>query len=241
MDNVRGSNKMAHLLLIRHAESDKNRRASFSARHNDERITRDGALAARRTGVALKRFARALSLNAKVVHCSNSARSLATAEVISNMLGLPIRSHESLNSINLGGIAGMTENEAMVEQPRFMSELSLYRAGVLNAYKLALPAGSESHKRFERRIVRKLDQILLDRDETLKIVVLHRSPITAALIQFARRHHGYPSNFYGYIELGLAHISWISNQSSGKWAIRAVNLSPDELVIGGRRLAVRNS
>jgi len=223
------------LLLVRHAESLKNKRLAFAGSRNDSGITNCGQRQALETANCLWQFAHILALTPRVVHCSDSARSRATAKIIADRFKITTRNHDSLSSMKLARVSGMTEKLAFGLIPRFMSELSLYRAGVLNAYHMSPPRGSERHKEFEMRVGRQISQILREPGETLKIIVLHRSPLTAALINFARAGRQYPSNFYGHIPLDLAHVSWIAWHKLGSCEIRGVNLTASDLVVAGRR------
>jgi broad specificity phosphatase PhoE len=222
------------LLLVRHAESEKNERAAFSEPGRGAGVTERGAIEAQRTANAVSEFIEVLSLEAKYVHCSDSERSCATAEIIADRLGIGIKIHEQLSSIKLVGVVGMTEKSAAAVIPEFMYELALFRAGVLDAYQMSPPVGSENHAEFERRICNRLNEILCEPSETMKIVVLHRSPLTAALIHFARIGHGYPSNFFGHIPLSLAHVSWIDCPRTGRCRIRGVNIAARDLIAAAR-------
>ncbi len=100
----------------------------------------------------------------------------------------------------------------------------------MNAYDVPRPSGYEDVRQFEFRVNQAIQKILEVPNEDLKVLVLHRSPITATLINFARQATGYPENYYGHIQLDLGYVSWITVDSQGKYNIRHVNISLKEMV-----------
>jgi broad specificity phosphatase PhoE len=120
-------------------------------------------------------------------------------------------------------LAGKTEEEAAASHPEYVEALRLYRAGLLNSYDIPSFEGKEDKRAFESRVACEVARILDHGNESLKVIVTHRSPITAALIDFARRYHGYPADFFGHVQLDLGRLSWVEEIENGRWRIRQVN------------------
>lgn len=47
-------------------------------------------------------------------------------------------------------------------------------------------------------------------EENCKIIVMHRSALTATLLDFARNYYKYPIDFYGYVEIEIGTVSLIN-------------------------------
>ena len=104
--------------------------------------------------------------------------------------------------------------------------LELYRAGIANSY--CIGGYGEDVRLFESRVASELMALEATAKEVL-LVVAHRSSLTAMLLGLARRSLGYPSAFYGYVQLDLGHISAIRMEDSGSMTWLGVNLTPQVL------------
>lgn len=217
-------------LLVRHGEADKNVRKHFSRDDGSEYLTRRGA----QQGIELATHLRDAVLAAAwdgspvnpSVHAAPASRTYETASSLAAVFGAEVLVHEGLRPISAGHLAGLSEDAAARVAPEFVRRLSLYRAGILNSYDL-MDYG-ESVRDFEARIAEALASIDTTRPDGLRVIVGHRSCLTALLIIAARRSLGYPSNFYGYIPLDVGMISgYVEHQESVSWI--GVNFPSNEL------------
>lgn len=217
-----------HLLLVRHTESEKNVVPAFSAAGNTERLTPRGSQDARTVGRAIRRFCEDRMLGGISIHAANSIRAEECASVIAAEVGSTWETRDQLQSISTGSLLGVTEARAAELAPAFAEALMLYRKCLLSAYEITLPIGAEDHISFELRVQRAVSAIANQSATDVEVLCLHRSPLTATLIDYARRYHHYPRDFYGYVELPLGSISWIERVRQ-VWRIRAVGMTSEDL------------
>ena len=146
------------LLLVRHAESEKNVVPSFSRQDGAEAVTEEGRRQCRGLASVLRpllaRFDDGTGA-CLAAHAAATVRSVTTAELLAKQLGCVLERHEGLLPISAGSLAGLTENVAQAEAPEFSRALNLYRAGVLSSYQI--PGYGESVKDFEERVGRTVE------------------------------------------------------------------------------------
>lgn len=225
------------LLLIRHLESTKNVRNAISSTDDRESLTHRGCLEGRRLAAAIAFFQEKNGLRLRYVHCAHSARAIQTADLIATRTGAVTKPYEDLRSTRSGILAGLSEADAARISPGFIWQLQLYRAGLLSSYELERAEGKEPISDFERRVRRRLLRIIKGQGETLKIIITHRSPLTAMLLYFARTYYRYPRSFYGHVPLDLGHVSWLRRDSCGAWEFKSVNCPPGQILRGGNLAA----
>jgi broad specificity phosphatase PhoE len=218
------------LLLIRHLESEKNIANTFSSSDDFEPLTRSGQAEGMNLANDLARFISYRKLRVGAVYSANSQRARTTAEFIAHRIGVPVLPFDGLVSIGSGQLSGMREEQVEEIEPDLVWKLHLYRAGVYNSYDIRLGSGAESIPDFERRVQKTVSAILAIPDEDLKVIVTHRSPLTATLLHFARSFLNYPNNFYGYIQLDCGKLSFVEKTDDGRWLIRRVNCNAIDLL-----------
>ena len=125
---------------------------------------------------------------------------------------------------------GVKKDEAAITHPRFLRELRLYRSGLFNAYHFTVAEGHEDKRDFERRVASCIDAILAIPEEDLKIVIAHRSSITATLLRCARESLGYPRSFYGYVRIDLGRVCWLEQKGPSRWCFHGINLDASDLL-----------
>jgi broad specificity phosphatase PhoE len=216
------------ILLVRHLASAKNVENRFSSVADNEPLTEDGRLVSTGLAVELAQFVRIRGGRARSVYCASSERAQATAHAIASFLNIPVEAYTDLCSIRTA-LAGHTEAYVAQEDPEFMHQLQLYRLGLLSSYSIRRQPNDEQLLDFEHRIAQRVESIIQVPEEPIKILVLHRSPITATLIRFAREYYRYPQDFFGFVPLDTGNISWICHHE-GMCTIRAVNVNSKELV-----------
>lgn len=219
---------MQNVFLVRHTESDKNTQATFAARDGGEVLTPIGQVQARTIGQALATLSSNLGRKIGFVASSKSMRSMQTAELIAAELECNVQVFEGLASIGSGILAGATEQEAQATHGSYMRALRLYRAGLFNSYDIPEFEGKEEKRVFEARVNAAYLEITRNENSDI-IVVSQRSPITAMLLEVARANHGYPQDFFGFVQLDLGRVSWIVKSETGSSEIKAVNQDARDL------------
>lgn len=189
------------ILLVRHPETTKNTSMRFAGRDSDDVVTPRGmrqiediSLLARETALVAQTFGPS----------SSRSRQLVTA-IAGSTANSPIWI-DGLSSIDGGDISGMLESDVKRVFPEYYYSLDLYRKGVLSSYDLN-HTGESLHD-FEARIDSALTEIE-DADCDIAFVVGHKSALTAGLIRFARRFHGYPEKFFGFVDLPTGSVSGV--------------------------------
>ena len=199
------------IILIRHLESTKNIKSSFSSLYDDEVLTEDSIKKGLILADSIFGYAHANNLCVNHIYCANSNRAISTASFIANKFNVDVNSYEELRSNNSGELLGKTELEAKRINPQFIHQLKLFRAGIFSSYDFVKVNEREDKHVFEQRVNLCINGILQDRSETLKVIVLHHSSLTAAVIRFARDFYGYPHDYYGHVSCELGNIYLINN------------------------------
>lgn len=212
-----------YLVVIRHAESEKNTNTQFSSEYDLEDLTDFGRQQANNLGKHLKEFIGANNLTCNNIYAANSTRSIETAKIISSYLENKVIVEDDLRSTRPGSLAGKSEKEAMLTNPLFIEQLYLFRHGLFNAYDFKVAEGKESKKEFEKRVNGCIDKILNDKSENFKVIIAHRSSITTILLEFAKLYYNYPKNFSGHIPLNLGFFSILQQENDCTWKILKVN------------------
>lgn len=224
-----GRGRPLHLFLVRHAESSKNTSGHFSTEAESEPLTSAGIRSATCIADALRGFAKESRFRVQKVYATRSVRAIDTARVIGERLEVPVASYPRLRSTGAGLLMGVKEEEAASSHPEFWHQLRLYRSGLFDAYRFTVAEGHEDKRDFERRVAACIDEILEKSGEQLKIIVAHRSSITATLLRFARQSLGYPEDFYGYVPIDLGNVCWLERGVDGDWRFRGINVNPGDL------------
>lgn len=186
---------MDQILLVRHAESEKNIEENFDGNASLDTLTAHGRKTCAKIADALLDT---LEENSIKFYSAESGRARETAKIIS---GDNLRAMETVNafgSMRSGPFAGMDDKRISIEFPVFFSDLQLFRAGLLSGYRVRKPEGAEKWIDFEERLSAALEPILAD-DTSIKIIVCHRSAMIALLNRFARQLLGYPSSHFGFV------------------------------------------
>jgi broad specificity phosphatase PhoE len=206
------------LVLIRHAESDKNVSKSFSATHGGEALTPTGLAQARRARRLVAELACEVVREPPVIYLSPTERSRATARLV-------FETETWLEMDELAPIRspfpGMSERQVQHRAPEFLAAVSAYRLGLRNAYDI--PRGSgESVREFETRVLSGLARIV-SRPSPSVAIVGHQSTLTALMLHAARCLWSYPQHWYGHVSLPLCSVSVLEVSKDSR--VRAVHLA----------------
>lgn len=182
------------LLLIRHAESEKNLNENFDGDTSLDLLTPSGRHRTSHIAKLMQPLFKEFSIN---IYCADSGRARETSAIISGHSGQTPHIVEAFGSMKSGPFAGLNDTELAKRYPVFFQDLQLFRAGVLSGYRVRAPEGAEKWKDFEKKIIDALDRILNDSCD-LKVIVCHRSAMIAMFAYFARRLLNYPPDHLGF-------------------------------------------
>lgn len=213
---------MKYILFIRHVETTKNLYKEFSKDDDEDSLTKLGKKQAFQLVSFIKKMIEIKNLKTPRIYTSNSNRTHDTAYIISSKLKIEISPIHGLTSYKMGEIGGLTEFESEKRYPIFFNQLKLYRNGLLNSYAIDYPPYSENPLQFEKRVENGIKKILLNKLEDLKIVILHRSVLTATYINFARQYHNYPIDFYGFVPIDNGCVTLLELDNN-EWTFRFIN------------------
>lgn len=194
------------LLLMRHLESDKNICGQFSSDSDAESLTREGREKAFEVAEEIKYFADRNHLTVNRVYCAASNRAKETAGFIADEFDVQISAFEDLRSNNSGALRGKNEDEALQLNPIFMKQLKLFRAGIFSSYDFEKVSEREDKRSFEKKVNGCLNRIMSGDAGNLRIVIMHHSSLTAAVIRYAREYYSYPKDYYGHVACDFGNI-----------------------------------
>lgn len=211
-----------YIFLIRHTESEKNIENHFSSMKDDERLTPKGEMEAMEIAKHISDFVARHNCKCKNIYSANSTRSIKTAQRIATLIHATIQIEEGLRSTRPGVLAGTNKDVIKKTHPEYAQQYYLFEKGVYNVYDFINPENKEPKQDFERRVNACVERIISDKSEDIKIIIAHRSSITAILLNFARKYHHYPENFSGHVPLDLGCAS-IIREMNNNWEILKVN------------------
>lgn len=150
------------LYLVRHGETAWNRHNRYQGQ-SDVPLSEEGRRQAQLLGVRLAAVARAEPFDS--LWSSDLRRARETAEVVGEILGLPVRLHPGLREMDFGAWEGLTSAE--IEQ-RFPENLAAYRQDPVHTR----PEGGESFAEVQARALATFADILA-RGGRRVVVVAH--------------------------------------------------------------------
>lgn len=201
--------KRRYILLVRHAEAEKNVRGQFAGNDAADALTQTGEAQAASLVNQVRKLLAALQTRAVAVAYAGSLRAKETARALEEFSAAEPILVPQFRSIQAGVAAGLTEQDLAVQFPAFWTGLQLYREGVLSSYCIPYPPGAEDVRDFEASVMNALIQCTGESSSDLQIVIAHRSSITAILLYYARLSHKYPDDFFGFIPLEAGRVSLI--------------------------------
>ena len=224
------------LLLVRHADSEKNELGQFAGNEASDRLTAAGEQQLRRLTDEIELLIKELGIKSTGIAHADSGRARTTADALRLFSSDTPIATSGFRSIRSGVASGLRETEIAKIYPNFACSLQLYREGVLSSYNIPYPSGAEPVIDFESEVRHALHSILSGANRELQIIVGHRSSITALLLHYARLAHSYPPTFFGFIPLSACLTSCIDIRP-GRECILWVNrvLTPDSIAQASTR------
>lgn len=200
------------IFLLRHFESIKNTQVTFSSIDDKEELTENGVIQGRQVSDNLSQILELKGLTVKNIYCAKSVRAQQSAEIIASVLSksVQIQAFSELLSIKSKDILGKTKKQIRESNPEFMRELSLYDAGIYSSYDFQREVGRNLKIEYEKKVCKCIEKIVNNEvDENVKIICLHNSSLTAAVINIARKLCQYPKNYYGKVIADNGKFFWI--------------------------------
>lgn len=158
---------MGKLILIRHGETDKNLYKSLHARNDAEALNTAGRNQIESTAERLK------ELSPVKVYSSKERRALQSAELISQILGVPTEKIDGMQERNWGVFTGKPWSEIK----------KVLEAMTLEERYDYVPADGESWRIFETRLVDAIKKIV-DKNKGKTVAVVTHGGAIRALIPF---------------------------------------------------------
>jgi len=145
------------MIIVRHGQTELNVRQGFQG-HTDFPLTAEGIEQVKRNIERLKSF------TFKRIISSDLKRASATAEMIANDFGIPVRKDAALREVNFGFWDGMTDADIKSQYPEMWQNRSLNK-WMFNEYE-----GESYQQAFERARI-----WLANHYDPHALVVCHRS------------------------------------------------------------------
>lgn len=201
--NEPSGNPSTRLFLIRHGETDWNVEGRYQGQAdpplNDQGLRQARSLARRLQGRGLE-----------VLYTSPLLRASATAEILSGLLGVPLRVDARLMEINLGRWQGRLATDIACE------DSDLFRRWHREPWAV-LPPGGESLDQVRDRVFAAADEILAGCRGQCVGVVSHRIPC----LLLGMRYLGFPPDAIGAFKIANASFEEIVITDAGSSAAPA--------------------
>lgn len=211
------------VILVRHAESEKNIKKNFSSNQDKEELSYNGLKQAEDLANNIYEYMIKHRYRYPEIFSANTVRAYNTAKEIAKKLNTSIEVVDEFKSLKNGKkLVGLSESEAQKVDAVFMNELALNRAGIFNAYKHTSIFSEEIIKEHEMAVYEKYLEITKRIKTDVIIIVLHHSSLTDIIINLAREYYGYPLNFYGVINADLCHI-YLFDHEKGRFELANAN------------------
>ena len=205
------------IFLLRHFESIKNTQVTFSSIDDKEELTENGVIQGKQVSDNLRQILELKGLTVKNIYCAESVRALQSAEIMASALSesVQVQAFSELLSTKSKDILGKTKKQVRESNPEFMRQLSLYDAGIYSSYDFHREVGRDLKIEYEKKVCKCIEKIVNnDAEEDVKIICLHNSSLTAAVINFARKLCQYPKNHYGKVIADNGKIFWIHEENN---------------------------
>jgi probable phosphoglycerate mutase len=193
------------VLMVRHGSTVHSHDGRFSGR-NDLPLDEHGR---RQAHAIAAHIARLPAIDAVV--SSPLRRARETAQVLAGRIGGTVEIHEGLMETEFGEWEGLTIEEAHLKWPDVLADW-LRRSDVP-------PPSGESFEQVEKRTMRALDDIVIQRAGQRVVLVSHVTPIKILL----RRALGAPQETMFRFHLDTASLSAVDYYRDGTSSVRMIN------------------
>lgn len=153
---------MKFIYLVRHGQTDANKKKLWVGARSLYKLNRDGRLEAMEAGSKL----RELDLKSTAIYASPVERAFQSAQLIASKLNLPIIPVPNLSEMFFGDVDTMNEDEFKQNFPVDYEEWTRSTLGFS-------PPNGESGERFYKRATSAIEQITYEADTRDVIIVTH--------------------------------------------------------------------
>jgi probable phosphoglycerate mutase len=191
---------------MRHGQADNNVNRVLVGRHLESHLTEKGKMQVKDTARLLK------SMSISKIYSSPVTRTIETAEIVGEELGLDYEIDDRLYEIDLGKLAGTNYDEVLNKYGNLFLSFYMGDDSVLSNH------GVESFTAVKSRIRDLLDQIMTRHNNHNVLLVTHLDPIKAAISYILDLK---PESLYKWHMRNAALT--ILKQEFKTWSISAVN------------------
>lgn len=193
-------------IFMRHGQADNNVNRVLVGRHLESHLTEKGKMQVKDTARLLK------SMSISKIYSSPVTRTIETAEIVGEELGLDYEIDDRLYEIDLGKLAGTNYDEVLNKYGNLFLSFYMGDDSVLSNH------GVESFTAVKSRIRDLLDQIMTRHNNHNVLLVTHLDPIKAAISYILDLK---PESLYKWHMRNAALT--ILKQEFKTWSISAVN------------------
>jgi probable phosphoglycerate mutase len=154
---------------MRHGQADNNVNRTLVGRHIESHLTEQGRIQVIDTAKQLK------SIMIDKIYASPVIRTMETAQIVEDILGMDYEVDERLYEIELGKLVGMNYEEVTTKYGDLFLRFYSEHDPVLDSF------GVEPFSAVKRRVKSLLDDVLKKHEDTNVLMVTHLDPIKAAL------------------------------------------------------------
>jgi probable phosphoglycerate mutase len=191
---------------MRHGQADNNVNRVLVGRHLESHLTEKGKMQVKDTARLLK------SMSISKIYSSPVTRTIETAQIVGEELGLDYEIDDRLYEIDLGKLAGTNYDEVLNKYGNLFLSFYMGDDSVLSNH------GVESFTAVKSRIRDLLDQIMTRHNNHNVLLVTHLDPIKAAISYILDLK---PESLYKWHMRNAALT--ILKQEFKTWSISAVN------------------
>ena len=179
------------IILIRHAESDK----SIQNRHggNGMPLTSRGIAETKEICTWLKSNHN-FDKNSVKIFSGSVLQAEETAKLLHEEIGVFESVDDRLRNIDLGVLAGLSEEEALIQHPEAALSLEKWRQGLISIEQVVIP-NAESMYQFHFRVKDFLEELFENEFVSTGIIVVTRS-VAVAITNILLGHHKYNESGY---------------------------------------------
>ncbi|HZA64667.1 MAG TPA: histidine phosphatase family protein [Nitrososphaeraceae archaeon] len=191
---------------MRHGQADNNVNRVLVGRHLESHLTEQGKMQVKDTARLLK------SMSISKIYSSPVTRTIETAQIVGEELGLDYEIDDRLYEIDLGKLAGTNYDEVLNKYGNLFLSFYMGDDSVLSNH------GVESFTAVKSRVRDLLDQIMTRHNNQNVLLVTHLDPIKAAISYILDLK---PESLYKWHMRNAALT--ILKQEFKTWSISAVN------------------
>lgn len=156
---------MTKLILLRHGETNKNLDNTLHSIDDDAELNETGILQIEEVAQELKDYL------PDIVYSSREKRSLESARILTQALGIPMLELDNIHERNWGKFTGQPWSEVeKILNPMNLDERYNY-----------LPPGGESWKEFEERLTHAVKEVVIENQDKVVLIVTHGGAIRALM------------------------------------------------------------